>query len=88
MKATIFDWVKLMLDNSKVVYPLIILLLSVTGLSTYNSFEKDIEIEASQKQITEIANYYANTLVVDMPVKDDCESCKELLLEHKREFHQ
>lgn len=92
MKATVFDWVKLMLDNSKVIYPFIILLISITGLSTYDSFEKGIEIEASQTQIAEIANYYASAPVVEAPVKapvkDNCESCEKLLLEHKKEYHQ
>lgn len=88
MKASVFDWVKLLLDNSKVVYPLIILLLSATGLSTYSSYEKnveivekDIEIEASHNQLIAVANHLA-------PAKSECKSCDKLMLDHKREYHQ
>lgn len=83
--ASAFDWIKLTLENSKVIFPILVLLMSTTGYTAFSNIEKDNEIKASQDQIVNIANHLTK------PVKNiktvSCGSCKDLLKEHKKEHH-
>ena len=88
--ATFFDWAKLGLDNSKIIYSIMLLLLSATGFSTCSVYEKDEELEITRNQVSEVASYYVNTreLKPEPVVESDCGSCQKLLIKHKREFHE
>ena len=84
--ASAFDWIKLGLENSKVVLPIILLLVSTTGYTINDNMNKSGEIEASQKQLTNVANYYSKKDKVVEPSK--CGSCDGQIESHNREYHQ
>ena len=73
--ASVFDWVKLGLENAKVILPVLVLLLSGLGLTVKDNIAKAEEIKDSQSQIAAIANYYTAP-------KKECCNLDEYLREH------
>jgi len=85
--ATTFEWIKLILDKWAVVVPVLLFLLSATGLSfsMVDNADKDEEIKASHKQIEQIANHYAAPKTIT--VKSNCNQCLNEVRKLRREFH-
>ena len=84
-KYSSYDWVKLGLENSKVILPLIVLLLSATGFSTYTVLEKEDEITATRDQLTNVANHFAATTTPKVAIKPD--PCGACIRKHEKEHH-
>jgi len=82
---TNFEWIKLILDKWAVLLPATLFLASSVGwsFSSVDNSDKDIEIEASQEQIRNIANYYAKPKVV----KSTCSPCGSYLNQHLKQEH-
>ena len=85
-----FRWIKLFVENSKVIVSFYLLLASTAGFNIYSGYEKEGELKASQNQVAEVASYYVKTREIkpEQAIEDDCDSCIQLLIEHKREFHE
>ena len=82
--TTAFDWIKLGLENSKVILPILVILLSATGYTVNDNFTKDQEIKDTQEQIANVANYYAKPIIKPV-VKTDC--CIDSMKSHEKEYH-
>ncbi len=79
--ASTFDWIKLAVENSKILIPLLLLLLSTTGYTVNDNLNKSKEIKASHEQIANIANHYTTPKVAKKSTCGDC------LYKHEREYH-
>lgn len=73
--ATAFDWIKLALERWAVVLPILLFLVSATGLSfsLADNIDKDEQITASQEQVTAIIDYYEKDEKV--AIKSTCQPC-------------
>lgn len=79
--ASTFDYIKLAVENSKIILPLLLLLMSATGYTVNDNFNKSKEIKATQEQLTNVANFYAKPIVK----QKDC--CSTQINSHEREHH-
>ena len=96
MKATIYDWVKLALDNKWIV------MLCLTGFSSLvtNAAQLSNTIaleETKTKAIHDVAKGFQAVIeemetkpakkVINKIYKSDCGICTTLMNDHKKEFH-
>jgi len=85
--ATFFDWTKLIVSNKLL---LAMLLTSIGSVGTnigqlFGSYEQEAEIQATHKQIAEIANHYSAPKTVT--VKSNCSKCMYEVKRLREEFH-
>jgi len=82
-----YDWIKLALDNKWLVIMLFTGFSSVVTNATQfiSGQDKDIEIQATHKQIAEIANHYAAPKTVT--VKSNCDKCMYEVRKLRKEYH-
>ncbi len=80
--ATAFQWMKLGLENAKIILPVLMLLLATTGYTLSDNLDKSQELEDSQAQITAIADHFYQTTQIIVQPQPCCD-----LKDHLREYH-
>lgn len=90
--ASAFDWVKLSLENFKVIVPILLLLVSVTGYTITDNMAKTQEIKDTQQQLTNVANHYAKSIKplkpLSKPLSKPLTNCCRVLIDgHLKEHH-
>ena len=90
MNATVYDWFKLIIEN-KAITSVVLVLLSTTGFTLFDNFdksdkiaEKDSEITAIQQQVSNVASLYSKPEKV---LKTQSNLCQKLIKSHEKEYH-
>jgi len=52
-----FQWVKLLVENAKVVIPLVLMLCTALGWTITDNIDKDAEIRDTQEQVGRVASH-------------------------------
>jgi hypothetical protein len=87
--ASRFEWVKLWLENIKVVVPLIIMLCAALGYTVTDNIVKNTELDDTKHQVTAIANHLGKVAVKPTPtiIKKYITTGKGCI-EHEKEYHR
>jgi len=91
--TTKFEYVKLFIENIKVIIPVVIMLVSALGWTVTDNIGKSKEIKNTQDQIAVIANHYNRPEVKEVKeivkiVREDCGKCAALVHNHIQEYHK
>lgn len=83
-----FQWVKLFIENPKVIIGIYLFLVSTSGFNFWNTSEAEAEAKASQEQIAVIADHYAATTTPKIVVqKSSCGACMLEIRKLRKEYH-
>ena len=81
--TTKFQYIKLFVENAKVIIPLIIMLCTALGWTITDSIQKDEDLAATQEQVTAVANHLSKkTHIVKKVI------IRDKVNEHIQEYHK